>query len=539
MNVPLKSRYDAIVIGAGHNGLVCANYLARAGKSVLVIERRDILGGAAVTEEIAPGFRSSIFSYLMAWLHPKIINDFDLPSRGLKILPCSDMFSPLDGGDYITFSDDVPKTQASFARFSKKDAEIYPEFDAYLSETAGLFRTMLWETPPDPARRDIKGLFKNASFAWKHRKIGKKMYRAWDLLTMSADDFLSEWFEDSRIKAVLAYYSAIGTFAGPMQPGSAYVIMHHMMGEHEGAGGWGFIEGGMGKITETLAGYGRENGVTYLTGAEIAEINVKDGRATGVTLTDGRDFKSDLVASNASAKQMYLNMLDPGHVPDEVLREARGYRTLSAAFKMNVACERLPQWQFIDKARADGALGADEYPSYMHVAPDVEYLERAYDDAKYGWYSAQPFLTPVSPTTVDKTLAPEGKHVVNFFGGHASYDLKSSTWDAERDSFKKNVFDVIHRFAPGFEDDVIEAQFLLPRDMEGIVNLPQGHIFHGELAPDQLFFQRPVSGYADYRTPVERLYVCGSSMHPGGGVSGLPGHNAAREIMKDMRIRSA
>lgn len=537
MSNDLKQRYDAIVIGGGHNGLVCANYLAKAGKSVLVIERRDILGGAAVTEEIAPGFRSSTFSYLMAWLHPKIIRDFNLKKYGLKVLPCSSMFSPLDSGDYITFSEDVKRTQESFARFSRKDAEIYPEFDCYLSDSVAIFRKMLWETPIDPSRRDVKGLLRNASFAWRHRKIGKKMYRVWDLLTMSADAFLSEWFEDSRIKAVLAYYSAIGTFAGPMQPGSAYVIIHHMMGEHEGAGGWGFIEGGMGKISDALATYGRSVGVTYLTGAEITEIRVRDGRATGVSTSEGKDFFTDLVVSNASAKQMYLDMLDPLHVPDEVLREARGYRTFSSAFKMNVACERLPQWEFIKKARADGALGNEEYPSYMHVAPDVEYLEKAYDDAKYGWYSSAPFLTPVSPTTVDRTLAPENSHIVNFFGGHASYELRESGWERERENFRKNVFDTIHRFAPDFENDVIEAQFLLPPDMEKIVNLPQGHIFHGELSPDQLFFQRPVSGYADYRTPVKGLYVCGSSMHPGGGVSGLPGHNAAREILRDMRTR--
>ena len=531
--------YDAIIIGAGHNGLVCANYLARAGLKVLVLERRDVVGGAAVTEEIAPGFRASIFSYLMSLLHPRIIKEFELKRHGLEVLPCSDMVSPLAGDDYILFSESIPKTQASFAKFSKHDAEIYPEFDRYLNEAADIVRKLLWETPVDPTRRDWRTFKDGASLLWRYRKIGRKMYRIADMLTMSAYDFLREWFEDDRVMAVLAYYASIGTFAGPKTPGSAYVIMHHIMGEHQGAGGWGFIKGGMGAITQSLAASAREKGVDIVTGAAIRQVRILGGRATSVITETGDTYTAKTIISNASAKILYLDLVGEQHLPAEVTREIKTFRTFSTAFKMNIACERPPQYRILDRLRQEGALGNFSYPTYMHIAPDIDYLERAYDDAKHGWYSSRPFITPVAPTIVDTTLAPEGKHVVNLFGGHAPYTLKGGDWATEKEKFKKIVFDTIEDYAPGFSNDVIEAQLLVAPDIENIVNLPQGHIFHGELSADQLFFQRPVSGYADYRTPIQGLYICGASMHPGGGVSGIPGYNAGREIMKDLNGKRA
>ncbi|WGD30375.1 NAD(P)/FAD-dependent oxidoreductase [Ancylobacter sp. WKF20] len=526
--------FDAVIIGAGHNGLVCANYLARAGLRVAVLERRDVVGGAAVTEEFSPGFRASIFSYLMSLLHPRIIRDLRLREHGLEVLPCSDMVSPIGDDDYIAFSDDVAKTQASFARFSAHDAAIYPAFNDYLVEATQIVRRLLWETPIDPARRDWKTFRDGAALLWKYRKVGRKMYRIVDMLSMSAYDFLREWFEDDRVMAVLAYYASIGTFAGPKSPGSAYVIMHHVMGEHEGAGGWGFIKGGMGAITQALASAARQSGVHIVTGAPVAEIRIANNRATEVVTAVGDIYRARAIISNASAPHLYRDLVGEQHLPAEVVREIRGYRTFSTAFKMNIACERPPQYRILDRVRREGAIGSFSYPTYMHIAPDIDYLERAYDDAKHGWYSAAPFITPVVPTMVDDTLAPPGKHVVNLFGGHAPHTLKGGDWATERANFEKNVFDVIERFAPGFRNDVIDAQLLLPPDIERIVNLPQGHIFQGELSADQLFFQRPVSGYADYRTPIGALYICGASMHPGGGVSGIPGHNAAREILKDM-----
>jgi phytoene dehydrogenase-like protein len=529
--------HDAIIIGGGHNGLVCGAYLAKAGLKVKVLERRDVIGGAAVTEEFSPGFRASIFSYLMSLLHPRIIRDLELKKHGLEILPCSDMFSPLDGGDYIVFSDDVAKTQKQFARFNKGDAERYAEFDKFINDAAAVVRQLLFDTPPDLSRRDWKTFKQVASLAWKYRKVGDRMFRIIDLLTMSADDFLKRWFEDSRIRAVLAYYASIGTFAGPKTPGSAYVIMHHMMGEHEGAGGWGFIKGGMGAITQAIASYGRTVGMEVEIGAAVGEVRIRDGKAFGVVLADGREYQARLVISNASVKALFLDMVDARHLPAEFVTDVRNFRTFSTAFKINVAAERPPQYAALPKALADGALGGWSYPTYCHIAPDIEYLERAYDDAKYGWYSASPFITPVTPSVVDDTLAPRGKHVVNLFGGHAPYKLKGASWAEEKENFRKVVFDTLDRFAPGFSSDVIDAQVLTPPDIEQIVSLPQGHIFQGELAPDQLFFKRPVPHYADYRTPVEALYQCGSSCHPGGGVSGIPGHNAAREILRDLGRR--
>ncbi len=524
----MAAQYDAIIIGAGHNGLVCGTYLAKSGLKILVLERRHVIGGAAVTEEFSPGFRTSVFSYVMSLLHPRVIADLELHKFGLEVLPANDLFCPLYGDDYIIFSDDVKKTQAQFARFSKHDAEIYPAFDAYLQEATAIVRKLLFETPIDPTKRDWKTFKDAASFLWRYRKVGSKAYRIVDLLTQSAYDYLSEWFESDIIKAILAYYASIGTFAGPKSPGSAYVIMHHIMGEHSGAGGWGFIRGGMGSITQAIAASGRRFGLEVLTDAGVAEVKVLNGRATGVRLLDGREFSAKAVISNASAKVLFQKLVSPSLLPAEFNADIERFRTFSTAFKMNVAADAPPRYRAFDKMKA----GFD-YPTYVHIGPDIDYLERAYDDAKYGWYSSKPFVTPVVPTIVDDTLAPKGKHVINMFGGHAPYRLKNGDWAHERDNFVKNVMGVMNEFAPGFSDQVIDMQVLLPPDIEEIVALPQGHIFHGELSPDQLFFQRPAPHYADYRTPIGALYQCGASVHPGGGVSGIPGFNAAREILKD------
>ena len=528
---------DVLIVGGGHNGLICGSYLARAGLSVTVVEQHDTVGGAAVTEEFHPGFRASTFSYLMSLLHPRIIADLELPRHGLEILPCSDMFSPLDGDDYIVYSDDIERTQASFARFNERDAAIYPEFNRYLYDAAEVIRKLLFETPPDPTRHDWKTFKQVGALLWKYRKVGGRFFQIYDILTMSADDYLRRWFEDPRIRAVLAYYASIGTFAGPKTPGSAYVIMHHIMGEHEGAGGWGFIRGGMGRITEAIAAYGRSVGLETVTGAWVERVKVANGRVTGIATRDGREFGANIVVCNASAKALYLDMIEERHLPGELVRDIRNMRTFSTAFKLNIACERPPHYPGLQKAIDAGALGTFTYPTYVHCAPDIDYLEKAYDDAKHGWYSASPFMTPVVPTIVDDSLAPPGKHVVNLFGGHAPYELKDASWADEKENFTKNVFSTLDGFAPGFSDGVIASQVLLAPDIEARVNLPQGHIFHGELALDQLFFKRPAPHYADYRGPLQGLYMCGSSCHPGGGVSGIAGHNAAREILKDLRRR--
>jgi len=534
----VTDHYDAIVIGGGHNGLICAAYLARAGLKPLILEKRTVIGGAAVTEEISPGFRASIFSYLMSLLHPRIQQDLELRRHGLEIMPCSDMLSPLDDGNYIVFSDKLERTQQSFARFNRKDAESYAQFDRFLMDSADVFRKLMWETPFDPTGRDWKTFKQIWGFARRNRKYGGRVFRIADLLTMSAYEYLSEWFEDDRIKAVLAYYASIGTFAGPKTPGSAYVIMHHVMGENAGAGGWGFVKGGMGQITQSIASSAIEKGATILVDSGVLKVRVHDGRVSGVVTSDGREYKAPVIVSNAHAKLLYLDMVGAEHLPEELVRDIRRYRSFSTAFKANLAVERPPQYTCLANALNDGALGDWSYPTYVHIAPDIDYLEKAFDDAKYGWYSSAPFVTPVVPTIVDKTLAPEGKHVVNLFGGHAPYELKNGDWAVEKDKFKRNVLDVMDRFAPGFSDDIVGGQFLIAQDIENIVHLPQGHIFQGELSADQLFSQRPVPHYADYRSPIQGLYLCGASTHPGGGVSGVNGYNAAREILKDRRRKS-
>lgn len=528
---------DVLIIGGGHNGLICGAYLARAGLKVTVVEQHDIVGGAAVTQEFHPGFRASTFSYMMSLLHPRIIADLNLRKYGLEVLPCSDMLSPIDDDDYIVYSDDVERTQASFARFNEHDAAIYPEFSKALYEAADVVRKLLFETPPDPTRRDWKAFRAMGRLIWKYRRYGDRFFRVYDILTMSADDYLKRWFVDPRIRAVLAYYASIGTFAGPKTPGSAYVIMHHIMGEHEGAGGWGFIRGGMGKITEAIAAFGATVGLEIVTGAWVERVEVANGRVTGIFTRGGRQFDAGIVVSNASAKALYLDMIDARHLPDELLNDIRNLRTFSTAFKLNIACERPPQYRGLRKAVESGALGDFTYPTYVHCAPDIDYLEKAYDDAKHGWYSDKPFMTPVVPTIVDDSLAPPGKHVVNLFGGHAPYELKDADWADEKDRFTANVFKTLDGFAPGFSDGIIDAEVLIAPDIQARVNLPQGHIFHGELSLDQLFFKRPAPHYADYRGPLKGLYMCGSSCHPGGGVSGIAGHNAAREILTDLGRR--
>jgi phytoene dehydrogenase-like protein len=522
---------DVIVIGGGHNGLVCGAYLARAGLKTLVLERREIFGGAAVTEEFSPGFRASRFSYVMSLLHPRVIRDLELKSFGLEVLPANDLFCPLGGDDSIVFSDDIAKTQAEFARFSAHDAQVYPAFARYLEESATFVRQLLFETPVDPVRRSWKAFRGSASLLWRHRRIGDQAYRLVDLLTQSADDYLSAWFENDIIRSVLAYYACIGTFAGPKSPGTAYVIMHHLMGEHAGAGGWGFIRGGMGAITGSIARSAARFGMVVLTQAPVAAVLVSDGRARGVRLADGREFRAKAVVSNVAAPVLFRRLLAPEHLPAEFLRDIQTFRTFSTAFKLNIAAEEPPRYRAFDAARHGFA-----YPTYVHIAPGIEYLERAYDEAKYGWYSSRPFLTPVVPTIVDDSLAPAGKHVINVFGGHAPYTLKDgASWSAEKPNLTRAALAVLDEMAPGFSQRVIDVETLVAPDLEAIVGLPQGHIFHGELSADQLFWQRPAPHWADYRTPVTALYQCGASTHPGGGVSGIPGHNAAREILKDWK----
>jgi len=520
-----STHYDVVIVGAGHNGLTCGAYLSKAGKKVLVLESRDVIGGAAVTEEFTPGFRTSTFSYVMSLLHPKVIKDLGLRDLGLTILPATDLFCPVGTDNYIMFSGDASKNAEQFGRFSRHDGAIFEEFDN--------MRQLLLDTPVDPSKRDYKSLKELVSFVWKYRKIGNKFYRLVDLMTMSADDYLRRWFEHPVPRAVLAYYCSVGTFAGPQTPGSAYVVLHHLMGEHEGAGGWGFVRGGMGAISEAIAQAGRRHGMTIRTSARVSQVEVVNDRVSKVVTSGGDEYTANAVVSNVSCKVMFEKLVAPEHLPEEFLTHIANYRTYSTAFKINVAAEAAPNYAAFDADKC----GFDA-PNYVHIGPDIDYLQAAYEEARQGRYSSRPFITAVVPTMVDDTLAPAGKHVVNLFGGHAPYELKGQSWEEARPGFVQAVFDTIDEIAPGFSNGVIDSQVLLPTDIERIISTPHGHIFHGELALEQMFFQRPAPHYADYRSPVRGLYQCGSSTHPGGGVSGIPGHNAARELLKDWKSLS-
>ncbi len=466
----------------------------------------------------------------MSLLQPRSIAELELKRHGFEVLPAHGLFVPFPDGRYLVWWDDVKKTCAEIAKFSRRDAEAYPLFDRYLHDAATVVRQLLWVTPPNPASRRWKDLRQTAALLWKFRNIGGKLFRFADLMTLSVSDFLDRWFESEELKAVLAYNSSIGTFAGPKSPGTAYVLLHHIMGEHEGAGGWGFIRGGMGAISAAIAGAAREKGAVIRTGAEIDRIVLGDGRAAGVRLKSGETIGAKIVAANANAKLTFLKLLDRDLLPPDFVAEIVSYRTFSTAFKINIAVEEPPRYTAFDKA----ASGLD-YPSYVHIGPSVDYLERAYDDAKYGRPSARPFVTPVVPTIVDPDLAHRGKHIVNLFGGHAPYALRGASWEDERERFFDTVIDKLAEYAPNLKGSIIHKQILMPPDLEEKIGLPGGHIFHGELALDQLFFMRPAPGFADYRSPIPGLYQCGSSAHPGGGVMGVPGYKAAREILKDAK----
>jgi phytoene dehydrogenase-like protein len=525
----MKTQYDAIVVGAGHNGLICAAYLARSRKKVLVLERRPLVGGSCVTEEVWPGYHVSTTSYVMSMMQRKVVEELELNKYGWKVLPTECLFVPFPDGTHFSLWEDQKRTLAEVAKLSKKDAETYPEFEKFLTEAGAFVRQLFWSTPPNPTSNRLRDLKDLLGIGRKFRKLGGKLYRFTDLLTMSISDFLDMYFESDKLKAVKAYYGSIGTFLGPRSPGTAYVLLHHLMGDLGGAGGWGFMKGGMGAVSEAIAGSARSRGATIRTDAVVDHVLVDKGRARGVRLQSGEEIASPVVVSGADPKTTFLKLVDTAELPADFVQEIRNFRTYSTAFKLNMALKEPPRYTAFDPK----ALGI-KYPTYIHIGPSMAYLEKAYDDAKYGRPSTRPFITPCLPTIVDPDLAPPGKHILNIFGGHAPYTLEGSTWDQERDKFADTVIDTLSEYAPNLRDTVIHRQLLTPPDLERIYFLPHGHIFHGEMSLDQLFFSRPAPGYANYRSPIKGYYQCGSGTHPGGGVMGMGGHNAAREILRDV-----
>lgn len=521
----MTNSYDAIIVGAGHNGLTCGAYLARSGKKVLVLERKHQVGGASVTEEFSPGFRASTYSFIMGHLHPKVISDLELRKHGLENIEVPNVINPTDD-DCIVFSKDPVTTREQIARFSKRDADNYPKFFERLQSTISVLRRLQLETPVNPFRKDPAGLWKTARFVWRYRDSEKEFYNLIRTLSLSAHDYVSRWFETDIVKAKFMYWATIGGNTGPYSPGTAFYLVTHLIGQT----GMSFAKGGMGNIANAIAKSGEVHGMKVRCNAEVEEILVRDGRAYGVRLTGDQEIHAKRVVSNLSAKVTFGNLVAREHLPGEFMDDIDGFRTKGMSFKLLCAIDSLPRYKGFSQEKT-----GVEYPAYAHICPTPEFLERAFDEAKYGWYSSEPFLSPIVPTYYDDSLAPEGKHVITFQGGVSPYELRNSTWEIEGPRLVKNVMSVMNRFAPGFSDSVIDYKLFTPKDIEDDINMPGGNTQHGELTLDQLFFMRPVPGYADYRSPVKSLYQCGASTHPGGAVSAVPGHNAAREILSEWR----
>ena len=528
--MPDLVKYDAIVIGGGHNGLTCAAYLARAGRKVVVLERRHVLGGAAVTEEVFPGFKFSVASYVVSLLRPEIIRDLDLPRHGMELLPLDGTFTPMPNGDYLWRVNDHYKTRREIARHSRLDAEAYDEYGKAMIEMGRFAKPILAMTPPDPTSLDPRGLLELLAIGKRFRAMRHHdRVNQIQLLTMSAVDFLDQWFETDVLKATMSASGIIGTFLGVRSPGTAYVLLHHYMGEIDGSfRSWGLSRGGTGAVSNAIGAAARELGAEIRTEASVASILTKGNRATGVVLDNGDELRADVVVSSVDPHLTFLKFLQPRDLPDDFVEGVRRYKFRGSSGKVNLALDALPE--FTCKPGVGPHLrGA------ISISPSVDYMEQAYDDAKYGRFSRKPYMDIVIPSLTDSSVAPPGKHVMSCFVQYAPYHLKDGAWDDQRDAFGDAVIDAIAEFAPNIRNIILHRQVLTPLDIERTFGLTEGNIFQGELTLEQLFFLRPVPGWAQYATPVDRLYMCGSATHPGGGIMGAPGKNAAERILKEVR----
>jgi phytoene dehydrogenase-like protein len=520
-------KYGAIVIGGGHNGLTAAAYLARAGRKVVVLERRHVLGGAAVTEEIFPGFRFSVCSYVVSLLRPEIIRELDLPRHGLEILPLDGTFTPMPDGDYLWRVNDHARTRREIARHSRLDAEAYDEYGKAMVEMARFVKPILNMTPPDPMSLDPRELRKLLFLGNRFRALPDgDRYNQIQLMTMSAIDFLDQWFETDVLKATMSASGIIGTFQGVRSPGTAYVLLHHYMGEIDGAfRSWGFARGGTGAISNAIAAAAVEAGVEIRTETPVARISVKNGTASGVVLANGDELPAGMVLSSVDPNLTFLRFMDADReLPADFVEEIRRYKYRGSSGKVNLALDALPDFKCLP-GPGPHLRGA------ISISPGVDYMERAYDQAKYGEFSRRPYMDMVIPTLTDPSIAPPGKHILSCFVQYAPYKLAQGTWDDQREAFGDTVIDTIAEYAPNIRDIILHRQVLTPLDLERDFGLTEGNIFQGELTLEQLFFARPVPGWAQYQTPVRNLWMCGSATHPGGGIMGAPGRNAALRIL--------
>jgi phytoene dehydrogenase-like protein len=526
-------RYDAVIVGGGHNGLTAAAYLARAGRRVLVLERRHVLGGAAVTEEVFPGFRFSVFSYVVSLLRPEIIRELDLPRHGLEILPLDGTITPLDD-DSLWRVNDHGATIRELRRWSKNDAEAYEEYGRLMVDMARFIKPILGIAPPDPGRINPFEWMPVAGLAKRFRELPEWLQQTFvQLMTMSAADFLDRWFETEPLKATMSASGIIGTFQGPRSPGTAYVLLHHYMGEIDGAfRAWGIPRGGTGAISESIASAARSFGAEIRTQAPVERIDVHGGRAVGITLESGEEIPARAVLSSVDSRSTFVRLVEPGTLDDGFLSEVMRYKFRGSSGKVNLALDGLPELA-CKPGRGEWLRGA------ISFSPSLDYMERAYDDAKYGRFSRRPYIDMIIPTLVDPSMAPPGKHVVSCFVQWAPYHLADgASWDDPmRDAFGETVIDTIEERFPNIRSLILHKQVLTPQDIEDITGLTEGNIFQGELSLEQLFFNRPVPGWARYRTPIKDLWLCGSATHPGGGIMGASGRIAALEFLKSRRSR--
>jgi phytoene dehydrogenase-like protein len=522
--------HDAIIIGGGHNGLTCAAYLARAGMDVLVLERRAVLGGAAVTEEPFPGYRISSAAYVVSLMPPRIVRELELDRFGYEVTILDpDYWLPYPDGSSLALWGDATKTAQEIARFSKRDAEAYIAFDRYFARVGRLLRDLLFVIPPNLGLREMPRWLAVAGRLrhWTRQDIAEVVR----LFTVSGADFLDEWFEDERVKGALGTQTILGAWCGPMSPGSAYVLLHHWIGEIEGRpGAWGWVHGGMGALSSSIADAARAAGATIRESAPVRRVVLRGGRATGVELEDGSELRARQVISSAHPITSYLDLVGKEHLSDEVVRAIRRYRTKSGSVKVNLALGELPaptSWK--------GAIPGAPHTGIMAIAPSLEYLERAWDDAKYGRTSEHPYVEAVFPTVFEPQLAPEGKHIALCFTQFGPFELREGSWDTEREAYGRKIVRTLEEYCPGIAERVEHMEVLAPPDIEQRYGLLGGNIMQGEMAVDQMFSFRPIPGYGDYRTPIGGFYLCGGGTHPGGGVTGVPGRNCAQVVGRDRK----
>ena len=522
-------KYDAIVIGGGHNGLVAAAYLARAGKQVVVLEQRHLVGGATVTEEIYPGFNFTVMSYVVSLLRPEIIRDLDLPKYGLLILPLESTLTPLTNGDHLYRDGDHFRSVRDIARFSPRDAEAYEDYGRTMYFMAKAVKYLLGAVPPDPTSFRPKDLAELLKLANHMLGLGKdNLHTLARLMTMSAADFVGRWFESEPLMATLSASGIIGTFLGPRSPGTAYVLLHHYMGEIDGQfRAWGFAKGGTGGIADAIARSAEALGAEIRTNARVEQVVVKNDEAVGIALENGDELFANAVISSLDPKLTFLELVDSNLLPADLVTAIHRFNIRGSSAKVNLALDAAPELA-CRPGTGRHLAGA------ISISPNIDYLERAYDDAKYGRYSQEPYIDIIIPSMIDPGMAPPGKHVMSCFVQYAPYQLQDSSWKDEREKLGETVIDTLAHYFTNLREIILHRQVVTPLDIEQMTGLSQGNIFQGELSLSQLFFMRPAAGYAQYKTPIKRYYQCGSGTHPGGGITGAPGRLAAFEILKEL-----